>query len=75
MSILCSLMAMTLFLAGLQKIKSSEASILSMTEPISGVLIASLFLHEKMQFIQIMGGVLILFGMAIISLKKTSQDE
>lgn len=70
MAILCSLMAMTLFLAGLQKIKSSEASILSMSEPISGVLIAAFLLHEKLKLIQITGGILILVGMTIISLKK-----
>ncbi len=70
MAILCSLMAMTLFLAGLQKIKSSEASILSMTEPISGVIIATTLLHEKLKFIQIVGGILILLGMAIIGMRK-----
>ena len=44
MSILCSLIAMSLFLAGLQKITSTEASILSTTEPISGVIIATILL-------------------------------
>ena len=70
MSILCSLMAMTLFLAGLQKITSSEASILSTTEPISGVIIATTLLGEKIALIQIIGGLLILIGMVIISIKK-----
>ncbi len=69
MSILCSLMAMTLFLAGLQKIKSQEASILSMTEPISGVIIAVILLGEKVQTVQILGGILILIGILLTSLK------
>lgn len=69
MSILCSFLAMTLFLAGLQKIKSTEASILSMTEPISGVIIATLFLGEQIKLIQIAGGILILLGMYLTSIK------
>ncbi|MBC7540500.1 MAG: EamA family transporter [Bacteriovorax sp.] len=70
MSVLCSLMAMTLFLAGLQKITSSEASILSTTEPIFGVIIATTLLGENIQPIQVIGGVLILIGMIIIATKK-----
>ena len=75
MSILCSLMAMTLFLAGLQKITSSEASILSTTEPLFGVIIAATFLGEKIQTIQLIGGIFILFGMVLIATNKTSGQE
>ena len=70
MSILCSFMAMTLFLAGLQKITSAEASILSTTEPISGVIIATTLLGESISLTQILGGGLIISGMIIIALKK-----
>ncbi len=69
MAILCSLMAMTLFLAGLQKVSSTEASILSTSEPISGVLIALVFLGEKFSIIQFIGGTLILLGMILTSIK------
>lgn len=69
MAVLCSLFPMTLFLAGLQKISPSEASILSTTEPIFGVLVASIFLGERMGLIQILGGVLVLTGMVLIALK------
>lgn len=70
MAIICSFMAMTLFLAGLSRITSSEASILSTTEPLFGVLIASLFLGEKLALIQVAGGVLILIGMILIAKSK-----
>lgn len=70
MAVVCSLMAMTLFLAGLRRITSSEASILSTTEPLFGVLIAAIFLGEKLAFIQIVGGVLILIGMILIARSK-----
>lgn len=74
MAILCSLFAMTLFLAGLQKITSSEASILSTTEPIFGVIIATTLLGENIKAIQILGGILILIGMVIIAFKKNTSD-
>lgn len=70
MAIICSLMAMTLFLAGLQKITSFEASLLSTTEPISGVIIATLFLGEKIEEIQILGALFILAGLIIIASRK-----
>lgn len=70
MAILCSLMAMSLFLAGLQKITSTEASILSTTEPISGVIIATILLHEKISMQQMMGGFLILLGMILCARRK-----
>jgi drug/metabolite transporter (DMT)-like permease len=70
MAIICSFMAMTLFLAGLRRITSSEASILSTTEPMFGVLIAALFLGEKLSLVQITGGALILIAMVVISLPR-----
>jgi DME family drug/metabolite transporter len=69
MSVVCSLFPLTLFLAGLQKVSSSEASILSTTEPIFGVVIASIFLGERLILIQIIGGILVLTGMVLIALK------
>ncbi len=72
MSFLCSLMAMTLFLAGLQKVSSSEASLFSTTEPIFGVIFATIFLGEKIQIIQFYGGALILIGLILIALRKAS---
>jgi DME family drug/metabolite transporter len=70
MAIICSLMAMTLFLAGLRRITSSEASILSTTEPLFGVLIATIFLGEKLAPVQVTGGVLILIAMVLIAKSK-----
>lgn len=75
MAIICSLFPLTLFLAGLQKVSPSEASILSTTEPIFGVMIASIFLNERMGLIQICGGILVLIGMVLITLKRKSIIE
>lgn len=73
MAIICSLFAMTLFLAGLRRLSSSVASILSTTEPLFGVLIATLFLGEKLGRVQIAGGALILVAMALIAKSKQNR--
>lgn len=73
MAIICSFMAMTLFLAGLRRITSSETSILSTTEPLFGVLIAAIVLEEKLTNIQISGGILILIAMVLLALSKENK--
>jgi len=75
MAIICSLFAMTLFLAGLRSLTSSEASILSTTEPLSGVIMAILFLGENLSLLQLGGGCLILGGMILLGLKKEGAVE
>lgn len=70
MAFICSFLAMTLFLAGLSRLTSSETSILSTTEPLFGVIIATIFLDEKLTALQIIGGCLILIGMILITRNK-----
>lgn len=72
MAFVCSLLAMTLFQAGLQKISSPEASIVSTSEPLFGVLVAILFLNEQIQLLQIIGAILVLSAMIILGMRKTS---
>ena len=71
MAIVCSVLPLSLFLAGLQKLKSAEASIFSMGEPIFGVLIASIFLGEQMKALQIFGAIIMLFALYIIAKNKS----
>lgn len=73
MALICSLIAMTLFLAGLGKITSTEASILSTTEPLFGIILASFFLDEKLTRLQFVGGFLIIVGMILTSKVKTAE--
>lgn len=75
MAFVCSFLAMSLFLSGLQKISSSETSILSTTEPISGIIIATIFLGEKMNLQQGMGSVLILMGLILVGLNHNRQNS
>lgn len=58
-AVVCSIAAMGLFLAGLQKLKSWEVSILSTTEPLTGVIVAMLVLAEKLSLLQSFGAIAI----------------
>lgn len=59
-AVVCSIGPMTLFLAGLQKMKSAEASILVMIEPVMAALAAWFFLNEELSLRQIAGAALII---------------
>ena len=67
-AVISTALAMTLFLSGLQKVSSAEVSILSMAEPLTGVLAATWLLGERLSAPQIVGGVAILAAMTGIAL-------
>lgn len=75
MAIVCSLFPLTLFLAGLQKLTASETSILSTTEAIFGVLIAAIYLNERMSAVQLIGGLLVLIGAVLVGMKSKTGDK
>lgn len=64
----CSVLAMSLFLSGLQKVRNWEASLLSMAEPITGVALGVLILQESLHRLQWIGVVFVLIALAIVSL-------
>ena len=55
-----------LYFSSLKELKGQTIAVLSYIDPISAVIISSLFLREKMTFLQIVGGILIL-GSTFIS--------
>lgn len=61
----CTIAPLTLFLAGLQKLPSSQASILVMIEPVVATLAAAFILGEVLSLRQIAGGVLVLIALYI----------
>jgi drug/metabolite transporter (DMT)-like permease len=60
-------MAMSLFLAGLQKLKNSEVSLLSTAEPITGVALATVFWGESLAAAQWLGAALVIGGMLLVA--------
>ncbi|MBY0471919.1 DMT family transporter [bacterium] len=74
-AVICSLLAMTLFLSGLKKLTGAETSILSTSEPITGILIATFFLGESLRPIQIGGGALVLLSMVLVSISRPGHSK
>lgn len=68
MALICSVIAMSLFLSGLQKLKNWEASILSTAEPITGIFLAAVLLGERLVASQWIGALAVIIAFIQISL-------
>ncbi len=62
-----TVLAMSLFLAGLQKLQNWEVALLSTTEPLSAVLLAAIFLRERLSLWQVLGSLAVLLGVLLIA--------
>lgn len=62
---ICTIAPLTLFLAGLQHLPSSQASILVMIEPVVATIAAATILGEVLSLRQIAGGILVLIALFI----------
>lgn len=67
-AIVATIAPLSLFLAGLQKLKSSEASILVTVEPLVAAALGFLILKESWGLQQILGAALVLAGLTLQSL-------
>ena len=67
LAIFPTILAVSLYFNGLNKVKASSASILGLIEPLSAVILAVLILDEKISLPLILGGALILAGAAIVT--------
>jgi drug/metabolite transporter (DMT)-like permease len=71
-----TVLAMSLFIIGLQKLKGWEVSILSTLEPLTTIIIGAWFLSERMTPLQSMGCVLLMaamLGLALIEKLQTGR--
>lgn len=73
-SLLSTILAISLFLAGLQKLSGAEVSMLSLAEPCTAVLIGLMFFGESLQVLQWAGAALILSGMMLTALAKRASS-
>jgi len=67
LSIFPTILAISLYFNGLNKVRASSASILGLIEPVSAVILSILILHESISILVLMGGALILMGGAIVT--------
>lgn len=66
-ALISTVLAIALFLAGLEKTDATQASLLSTVEPVVTVLLAAVFLDEAITLSQLAGGALILAAVVVIS--------
>lgn len=66
-ALVSTVMAMGLFLAGLQKLKNGEVALLSTAEPITGVLLATVFWGETLLLAQWLGASFVIGGMILVA--------
>ena len=59
LAVVCTVIPLTLFLSGLQRLSSSKASIVVMIEPVVAAIAAWMILDEKMSFNQSLGSCLV----------------
>ncbi len=73
LAVVCTIGPMILFLAGLQKLGNSQASLLSTVEPLTAAIFAGLILKERLTPLQLGGGVLIISALALTALAKPDE--
>jgi drug/metabolite transporter (DMT)-like permease len=61
-----TMIAISLFLAGLPRIGAARSSLLSTLEPVVTVLLAVVLLGDRFSIIQVLGGVLIIVAVVVV---------
>lgn len=70
-ALVATILPMTLILAGLQKLKSSQAALISMLEPVTAAVAAGFILQERLTSLQIFGATIVITCLAISILRKS----
>lgn len=74
MALLCTVVAITLFLKGLEKVGATRASLISTAEPVVTIVLAWILLGEHLSGLQLAGGGLILVAVALSSGEKSTTE-
>lgn len=69
LTVICTILPLPLILAGLQKLRSSEAALITMIEPVTAVVMAGIIFGESMNALQGLGACLILGSLGAKALK------
>lgn len=72
--LIATIIPVTSFLAGLQRIGPTDASMLSTFEPVVTVLLAAALLGEQLSFLSLIGGALILASVVLITANNSSRS-
>lgn len=67
---IATILPMTLILSGLQKLKSSQAALITMLEPVTAAIAAGILLNEQMSSVQLIGASLVIISLTVSILKR-----
>jgi len=74
-AVICTVASISLFLAGLQRVGPTTASILATAEPLVTVLLAMLVLGEMLGPLQLLGVVVMLGGVLLLNMTAASRPR
>lgn len=69
LSVVCTVVAITAFFLGLDRVGPSTASIVSTIEPACTVALAAIFFSERLGAVQLVGGALVLSAVVVLQLR------
>jgi DME family drug/metabolite transporter len=64
-----------LFVWGLERVRASDASIVSTLEPLAAALIAFVWLDQRLNLVQLVGAVLVIAGISLVQMERPLSDE
>ncbi|MBC7398030.1 MAG: DMT family transporter [Bdellovibrionales bacterium] len=67
---LSTILPVTMILAGLQKLRSSQAALTSMLEPVTAAIAAGILFHETMTALQVVGATIVITCLTLSALRK-----
>jgi drug/metabolite transporter (DMT)-like permease len=71
LALVCTVVAVMLFLAGIKYVGPSQASIISTVEPVGTALLGALLLSEGLGLLQILGGALVIAAVVLLSTRRS----
>lgn len=72
LSVVSTVLPFSLFFSGIRRIKATQASITGMLEPVVAGFVAYLFLGETLTILQLIGASLVLGGIVLLQIERTS---
>ncbi len=73
-ALICTILPLTLELAALQKLKSTEVALLMMIEPMTAAIMGALIFHESLSLRQLLGALVIAGALVVNTFARKSQQ-
>lgn len=74
-AVVCTILPLVMFLAGLQKLGNTEASLLSTVEPVTAAIVGSLIMGESLATQELLGGALVIAALFVTVLGNRSSSR